>query len=72
MPSYGCDRDAVNCIANELRCRISMRSPNVRASAMNQVFDQTIDIHAKADVLLQHVASLTLESSTSSQTMDER
>lgn len=72
MPSYGCDRDAVNCIANELRERISNHGETALTTVVNRIHDQTNCIHAKADFLLQHIVNSTDEASTSAMTMDDR
>jgi hypothetical protein len=69
LPSYGCDRDAVNCIANELRERISKQGETARSTA---VHDQANNILGKAEVLLRHFVSSCTETSTSTMTMDDR
>jgi hypothetical protein len=72
IPSYGCDRDAVNCIANALRERISNQEEAAFASAVNHVHDQTSSIHGKVDALLQHIMSSNDETSTLAMTMVDR
>jgi hypothetical protein len=74
IPSFGCDRDAVNCIISELRERVVKRGDAAQLEISKLVVAKTIEINDKMDIIARHLTGNQLELSTAPTvlTIDER
>jgi hypothetical protein len=71
IPSYGCDRDAVNFIVSELNELLSNRGGSALTTALDEVVVQTDEIHTKTGLIARHM-KIEIPESTSSLIMDDR
>jgi hypothetical protein len=74
IPSFGCDRDAVNCIISELRERVVKRGDAAQLEISKLVVAKTIEINDKIDIIARHLTGNQFELSAAPTvlTIDER
>lgn len=55
IPSFGCDRDAVNCIVQELNERVASRGDAAQVLTSLKVAARTNEINEKMELIAQHL-----------------
>jgi hypothetical protein len=74
IPSFGCDRDAVECIVKELNARVVNRGDAAQLGISKQIIAKVDSIDKKMDCIVKHLADNQCQqhSSPPSLTIEER
>jgi hypothetical protein len=74
IPSFGCDRDAVECIVRELKARVTDRGDAAQLGISEQIIAKVDSIDEKIDCIVKRLADNNCQqhSSPTSLTIDER
>jgi hypothetical protein len=74
IPSFGCDRDAVECIVKELNARVVNRGDAAQLGISKQIIAKVDSIDEKIDCIVKHLADNQCQqhSSPISLTIEER